>query len=636
MTTRHGHDAPPLQHTATVSSDIEKSPSRSSSMTAADVVDLRRVRDSVPWRLWVVAVIGFWERAAFWGLTAPWQNYMEHPPHFDKNHTPGALGLGQVKATRIYCAFYIFYYVTPLFVAPLADSRLGQYTTLVVSVIMYCVGCTALTVSSLPDNLARGWGLPGLILAMVLIGLGGGGFKAIMVPFIADQYTEKTPRRKILNSGELVVTDYQLTLQYIYNLYFWVGNVGSLSWFATVYIEKQYGFAGAYGLTLGFMTVAMLMLIFGKKWFIRVPHKDNVLPQATKIITCAIRNSFRMKRANPEYQFEHCHKKVAWSSKLVDELTRGLRACRVLLAFVMFYICFDQMQNNLISQAGQMKTGNTPNDLLPAMNQVGCILLGPLIQEGLYPLLHKRRIYIKPITRITIGFVFVALAMLYATLVQYAIYQSTPCYSHPMDCSYGRHFSKREHKENRPNVWLQAPLYFLIAAGEIFAYVTGLEYAYDHSPKDMKVLVQAMSLLLGGVGSACAMALAEVARDPNLIWLYASLTGGMAATALIFWLVFRKYDRLELDEADHDPSTETAHDLGKACGQRQDREESDPEPCVDTIDVISPGVLRPPEPVHTSASELSIFQIGSETTLCFKDDYSNGERPKSIASSVEV
>lgn len=100
---------------------------------------------------------------------------MEHPPHYNKIQTPGALGLGQAKATRIYCAFYIFYYVTPIFVAPLADSRVGQYTTLLISAALYCCGCTVLTVSSIPSNVDQGWGLPGLVIAMMLIGLGGGG-----------------------------------------------------------------------------------------------------------------------------------------------------------------------------------------------------------------------------------------------------------------------------------------------------------------------------------------------------------------------------------------------------------------------------------------------------------------------------
>lgn len=198
----------------------------------------------------------------------------------------------------------------------------------------------------------------------------------------------------------------------------------------------------------------------------------------------------------------------------------------------MFYICFDQMQNNLISQAGQMETNGTPNDLLPAMNQVGCIVLGPFIQEVLYPFLHRRRIYLMPITRIAIGFGFVTLSMLYATIVQQVIYNAPPCYNQPGHCG-----------PNQVNVWVQAPLYFLISTGEIFAYVTALEYAYDHSPKTMKVVVQAVGLLAGGVGSAGALALTPIAHDPYLVIFYASLTGGMAAVTAVFWLVFQKYNK---------------------------------------------------------------------------------------------
>jgi hypothetical protein len=214
------------------------------------------------------------------------------------------------------------------------------------------------------------------------------------------------------------------------------------------------------------------------------------------------------------------------------------------LAFVMYYVCFDQMQNNLISQAGQMQTNGTPNDMLPAINQVGCILLVPLIQEVLYPFLHRRRIYPTAVSRIAVGFAFIALSMLYATLVQLFIYRSPPCYDQPGSC--GR---------NQINVWIQAPLYLLISAGEIFAYVTALEYAYDHSPKAMKVVVQAIGLLVGSVGSACAMALTPVARNPYLVTFYASLAGSMAATTVIFWVLFRRHDSSsEYKEDTADPS----------------------------------------------------------------------------------
>jgi POT family proton-dependent oligopeptide transporter len=147
---------------------------------------------------------------------------MEHPLQHTIQQTPGALGLGQAMATRAYCAFYVFYYTTPITISIIADSYLGRYNTLVISVITYCIGCIALTVSSLPISLGRGWGVPGLGISMVLIGLGAGGFRVVTASFIADQQLWTGPRIKNLWTGEQVVTDDQLTLQYIYGLYYWL------------------------------------------------------------------------------------------------------------------------------------------------------------------------------------------------------------------------------------------------------------------------------------------------------------------------------------------------------------------------------------------------------------------------------
>lgn len=58
---------------------------------------------------------------------------MQNPPG---GLVPGALNLGQSMATRIYCAFYIFYYLTPIFFAIVSDTRLGRYATLNISVML--------------------------------------------------------------------------------------------------------------------------------------------------------------------------------------------------------------------------------------------------------------------------------------------------------------------------------------------------------------------------------------------------------------------------------------------------------------------------------------------------------------------
>ena len=205
-----------------------------------------------------------------------------------------------------------------------------------------------------------------------------------------------------------------------------------------------------------------------------------------------------------------------------------------------------------------MKTGSTPNDMLPAMNQVGCILFTPLIQHVIYPFLHKRRIYIRPIMRIAIGFIFVALSMVYASLVQHTIYSTAPCYNHPRACS-----AVTNHEPNHVNVWVQAPVFFLIAMGEVWAYVTALEIAYSHAPKHMKSVIQACFPLMAAIGSACAMGITPFAHDPNLVILCASLAGGMAIVTVAFWFFFRKYDKDEkipstqdCEEAEQSPYSE--------------------------------------------------------------------------------
>jgi POT family proton-dependent oligopeptide transporter len=62
----------------------------------------------------------------------------------------------------------------------------------------------------------------------------------------------------------------------------------------------------------------------------------------------------------------------------------------------------------------------------------------------------------------------------------------------------------------------------------------------------MKVVVQADGLLVGGVGSACAMALTLIARNLYLAAFYSSLTVGMGITTIVFWALFRKYDSLHM------------------------------------------------------------------------------------------
>ena len=81
------------------------------------------------------------------------------------------------------------------------------------------VGHIILVASATPHVLAMpdtSMGL--LVLAIIIMGIGGGAIKANVSPMIAEQYTGKM-RKKTLKSGEVVVVSPAVTYQRIYNWY---------------------------------------------------------------------------------------------------------------------------------------------------------------------------------------------------------------------------------------------------------------------------------------------------------------------------------------------------------------------------------------------------------------------------------
>jgi POT family proton-dependent oligopeptide transporter len=99
---------------------------------------------------------------------------------------PGALGLGQSKATIIYYAFFFLCYTSPVAFAIISDTGLGCYKTLWLGLVLYICGCLILVLTSLPIALQAGAGVGGFAAAAILIALGVGGVKSTVSPFIGQ------------------------------------------------------------------------------------------------------------------------------------------------------------------------------------------------------------------------------------------------------------------------------------------------------------------------------------------------------------------------------------------------------------------------------------------------------------------
>ncbi|KAJ6449747.1 MFS peptide transporter [Mycena sanguinolenta] len=494
--------------------------------TSEEMATLPRISGKIPPGAWLVALIGFAERFTYYGATAPFQNYVQN--NRDDPLRPGALGLGQSSATRLAYFLTFFVYATSFGGAIVADGWLGRYKSLKLFASVYACGIFILLVTSLPVSLEHGAGLGGLIAAIIIFGIGAGGMKSNLAPFIADQCADTSMYIVTTSSDERVIVDQGLTLQRIYSIYYWCGNLGSLSGVATTLLERHVDFWAAFILPFCSIWVALAALIFGRAHFVKRPAQGTILPQAMRALWCGVRGGFRMDAALPASR----QGIVPWDDTFVDELKRGLLACRVFLAWPILLLCQSQMSTNLVSQAATMETHGLPNDIIGFLNPVSVIVLLPLAEHVLYPALQKAKIRFSPINRMALGFLLEAFAQAYAAGIQHLVYSAAPCFNAPLKCA-------PDPGPNHVNIWVQTPIYVLEGLGEVFSSPSGYEYAYDAAPASMKSLLQAVFVGMGALAVLLGLAMSPLYRDPLLVVSYSVLAGLMALTTAVYFVAFR-------------------------------------------------------------------------------------------------
>ncbi|KAL9609549.1 MAG: hypothetical protein Q9167_005680, partial [Letrouitia subvulpina] len=158
-----------------------------------------------------------------------------------------------------------------------------------------------------------------------------------------------------------------------------------------------------------------------------------------------------------------------------------------------------------------MELHGAPNDLINNIDPLALIIFIPICDLFFYPWLERIGLRFTPIKKIAMGFITGAASMVAACVLQYYIYKKSPCHdNHPSDCD-----------DPAPiNVWVQIIPYILIAFSEIFASITGLEYAFTKAPKNMRSLVTSIFLFMSAISYAIGEAFVSLSADPLLIWNY--------------------------------------------------------------------------------------------------------------------
>ncbi|KAF9259273.1 peptide transporter PTR2A [Marasmius fiardii PR-910] len=544
--------------------------------TEEEMLTLRRVADNVPWNSYLIAFVEMAERFSYYGTSVVFTNFIQWPlPPGSRTGAggldgqSGALGKGQQASTGL-TTFYAFWaYVTPLLGGYIADTYLGRFNTIYVGIGIAMLGHIIIIISSVPGVVEKSGAIGCFAIGMVVTGLGTGLFKSNVSPLIAEQYKRTKLFVITLDSGERVIVDPAHTITRVYMYFYLFTNIGSLiGQIAMTYAEKFVGFWLAFTLPTCVFLLSPFVLFLRRKHYVRSPPTGSVLATALRLFGLAAKGRWTLNPIRLYKNFKapdfweqakpskHVGQRPAWMTfddTWVEEVRRGVKACGVFVWYPLYWLTYGQINNNLTSQAATMSTHGVPNDVLSNLNPFALIILIPILDLIIYPGMRRAGIKFSALKRITCGFLFGTSAMIWAAVVQYYIYQTNPCGYFANNC------------RNRPspiNVWAQTGSYVLISCSEIFANITGLEYAFTKAPKNMRSLVMAIYLFTNAVGSALSEAFIPLVRDPNLIWNYTVVACLAFVAAIGFFLTTRDLDKAE-DELNNLPEGHLAEDSQK-------------------------------------------------------------------------
>ncbi|KAL0943788.1 oligopeptide transporter [Colletotrichum truncatum] len=538
---------------------------------------LRRVADHIPFKLFTIAFVELCERFSYYGsvivepslIALQFTNFIQQPlppgsttgRGIDSPKSqPGALGMGQQASTGITTFNQFWQYFMPLFGAWVADKYWGRYKTICIAIAVDLIGHLILISSAIPPVITKSNenSLAALLVGMITIGFATGGFKPNISPLITEQLEIEHLTVRTLKDGERVIVDPAITINRVYNWFYLFINIGALvGQISMVYAEKYVGFWLSFTLPTCMLALCPLVMWWGKGRYRDQPPSGSVLGPALRTFFYAQRGRWSI---NPVRTWKNMHDGTFWDSvkpsqfsdatrprwmtfddAWVDELRRGFAACAVFAWYPIYWLSYNQLNNNLVSQAAVMKLNGLPNDILSNLDPLALLIFIPLCDLVLYPTLRKMRIRFTPIKKITFGFFTGSAAMIWACVLQYYIYQRSVC----GDNASGT----LPNGDACPNVdilvWAQTGAYVLIALSEIFASITSLEYAFSKAPRNMRSMVQAVALFMSAISAALGQAFTPLSTDPYLVWNYGIVAVLAAVAGMIFWVQFRGLDAEE-------------------------------------------------------------------------------------------
>jgi POT family len=173
--------------------------------------------------------------------------------------------------------------------------------------------------------------------------------------------------------------------------------------------------------------------------------------------------------------------RASWTQQqmALEDAHQALRILPIMGMLPIFWMLYDQQGSVWTLQASRMALHGLQPEQINILNPLEIMVFIPLFDRIIYPALEARRVNIAPLRRMGWGMVLAALSFVISGFLEYII-ENSPT--------------------NSVHIVWAVPQITILAIGEMFLSITGLEYAYSSSPDRLKGFIMATYLLTVAIG----------------------------------------------------------------------------------------------------------------------------------------
>jgi POT family proton-dependent oligopeptide transporter len=398
------------------------------------------------------------ERFSFYGMRSILTLFLVNQ-FFNPLHIAALTDVANAKANERNHYFVMLAYALPFVGGLVADWFTGKYRLILTISVVYCIGHLLL---ALFDT-----NLDGFTLGIIVVAIGAGGIKSCVSANVGDQFDASN----------------QDLLSKVYGWFYFSINSGSMvSTILIPWTYEHYGAQWAFGVPGILMMLATIIFFSGRKKYVKVPPTG---VNRNNLIFITAYSLFNYKKKQPGQSLLDVAKE-----KFDPEKVEGMKAVyRVIAVFFFalgFWAVWDQCLSEWVLYADKMdrniNLGFTKFTILAGqvstVNTIFLLTFIPIFNYWLYPWLDKIGLKTTPLRRLGTGLVLTALSFVIIGLLHTSI-----------DAGHN------------PSIWWQVLAYMVLSAAEVLVSITGLEYAYTHSPKSMKSTMTGIWFLVVSAGN---------------------------------------------------------------------------------------------------------------------------------------